>query len=633
MLYTTGLAASLWLAYDLRFDFSVGPAAAQERLNVLLWLVPLQLVLLTLFLQLSPLLGYFSTPDLARMFYALVISAVMAMGMWLALGTPYAPPRSVIVMDLVLSLVGLSGANLAMRRMRETLASSKKAGNGPRRRVAIIGAGDAGATLAQELFLKPGYGLNPVAFFDDNSHKWFSRVHGIRVLGPPEQIVREARRLDIQEAIIAMPSGPASRVGEIVHILRQSGLPCRTVPSLEQLANGQVRASQLRNVEVQDLLGRDRVELETENIRQLLRGRVVLVTGAGGSIGSELCRQIASYEPKRLLLVERSEPHAFQIEQELIRSGWGQLIVPLVADILDAGRMNEIFARYTPQVVFHAAAHKHVPMMEHQPGEAIKNNSLGTAQLAETAREFGVERFILISSDKAINPTSVMGVTKRLAEMYVQALNAAHPDKTKFIAVRFGNVLGSSGSVIPVFQRQIAEGGPVKVTHPEMTRYFMTIPEACMLVLQSAAQGAGGEIFVLDMGKPIRILDLACQMIELSGLRPNEDIKIEFTGMRPGEKLFEELSHKQENFVPTAHQKIFRFVSEPLRLEVIRKRLDSLRNQLHSKEANALKLMLHDCVPDYSPWLGGDSGGARGVAAPGGCSTHEPPPGVVVERN
>jgi FlaA1/EpsC-like NDP-sugar epimerase len=439
--------------------------------------------------------------------------------------------------------------------------------------------------------------------------------------------------LDIQEAIIAMPSAPARRVGEIIRILHGSGLPCRTVPSRDQLANGQVRASQLRNVEVQDLLGRDRVELETENIRQLLRGRVVMVTGAGGSIGSELCRQIASYQPERLLLVERSEPHAFQIEQELIRSGCGPMIVPLVADILDARRMKEIFAQYTPQVVFHAAAHKHVPMMEHQPGEAIQNNSLGTAGLAEIAVAMGVGRFILISSDKAINPTSVMGATKRLAEMYVQALNAEFPDKTKFIAVRFGNVLGSSGSVIPVFQRQIAEGGPVTVTHPEMTRYFMTIPEACMLVLQSAAQGTGGEIFVLDMGKPIRILDLACQMIELSGLRPHEDIKIEFTGVRPGEKLFEELSHKKEDFVPTAHQKIFRFVSEPLRLEVIRQRLDSLRNQLHSKEANALRLMLHDCVPEYSPWLGGDPGGAQGVTAPGGCSTHEPPPGVIVGRS
>jgi FlaA1/EpsC-like NDP-sugar epimerase len=606
LLYASELAASLWLAYELRFDFMVGPVSGHERLVVLLWLVPLQLVLLALFHQLSPLLGYFSTPDLARMFYALIISAGVAMGVWLALGAGYAPPRSVILIDLVFSLVGLTGACLALRTLRETLASSAKAGNGVRHRVAIIGAGDAGAVLAHELFLKPGYGLEPVAFFDDNSRKWSSRVHGIRVLGPPEQIAREAPRLKIQEAIIAMPSAPARRVGEIVHILRKGGLPCRTVPSLDQLANGQVRVSQLRSVEVQDLLGRERVELETENIRQLLRGRVVLVTGAGGSIGGELCRQIVSYQPGRLLLVERSEPQAFQIEQELIGAGHGPMIVPLVADILDAGRMKEIFAQYTPQVVFHAAAHKHVPMMEHQPGEAIKNNSLGTAQIAEIALEFGVERFILISSDKAINPTSVMGVTKRLAEMYVQALSAAFPGKTKFIAVRFGNVLGSSGSVIPVFQRQIAEGGPVKVTHPEMTRYFMTIPEACMLVLQSTVQGDGGEIFVLDMGKPIRIVDLACQMIELSGLKPHEDIKIEFTGVRPGEKLFEELSHKRENFVPTAHQKIFRFISEPWRLEDIRKCLQSLRDQLHSKPANALKLLLHDCVPDYSPWLGGD---------------------------
>jgi hypothetical protein len=288
LLYASELAASLWLAYELRFDFTVGPVSAQERLVVLLWLVPLQLVLLALFLQLSPLLGYFSTPDLARMFYSLVISAAMAMGAWLALGAGYAPPRSVILIDLVFSLVGLTGARLALRTLRETLASSAKAASGPRHRVAIIGAGDAGAVLAHELFLKPGYGLNPVAFFDDDSHKWSSRVHGIRVLGPPEQITREAPRLNIQEAIIAMPSGPAKRVGEIVHILRKSGLPCRTVPSLEQLANGQVRVSQLRNVQVQDLLGCERVELETETIRQFLRGRVVLVTGAGGSIGGEL---------------------------------------------------------------------------------------------------------------------------------------------------------------------------------------------------------------------------------------------------------------------------------------------------------------------------------------------------------
>jgi FlaA1/EpsC-like NDP-sugar epimerase len=385
--------------------------------------------------------------------------------------------------------------------------------------------------------------------------------------------------------------------------LRQARLPCKTIPSLDQLALGQVRVSQLRNIEVSDLLGRERVELETDSIRLALQNRVVLVTGAGGSIGSELCRQIATYNPRHLLLVDRSEPNVFQIEQELIGLEHGEQIIPLVADIMDRPRMEEIFSRYRPEVVFHAAAHKHVPMMEHQPGEAVKNNSLGTAQLADLALEFNVDRFILISTDKAINPTSVMGATKRLAEMYVQALFAAHPTQTKFMAVRFGNVLGSSGSVIPLFQKQIAEGGPVKVTHPEMTRYFMTIPEASMLVLQSAMQGTGGEIFVLDMGKPVRIVDLARQMIELSGLKPDEDIQIEFMGVRPGEKLFEEVTHKGENFAPTTHPKICRFISRPVRLDEIRGMFQELRGSLYQDDSNQIKRVLSQGVPDYTPCL------------------------------
>ena len=393
-------------------------------------------------------------------------------------------------------------------------------------------------------------------------------------------------------------------------------MQCKTIPSLDQLALGQVRVSELRNVEVQDLLGRERVELETENIRLVLRDRVVLVTGAGGSIGSELCRQIATYQPERLLLVDRSEPQVFEIEQELIRLGHGRRIVPLVGDIVDRDRMKEILSSFRPQVIFHAAAHKHVPMMEHQPGEAIKNNSLGTAQLADLALEFGVDRFILISSDKAINPTSAMGATKRLAEMYIQALCAAHPGQTKFMAVRFGNVLGSSGSVIPVFRRQIAEGGPVKVTHPEMTRYFMTIPEASMLVLQSAMQGTGGEIFVLDMGKPVRIVDLARQMIELSGLKPDEDIQIEFIGTRPGEKLFEELTHTGENFVPTTHPKICRFVSPPAELARMRETLERLRGHLHHTRANQLKLLLREAVTDYAPYLPPNGASVPAAAEP-----------------
>jgi FlaA1/EpsC-like NDP-sugar epimerase len=603
LLYGAELAASLWVAYELRFDFVLDEASRQERLVVLLWFIPLKLILLALFHQLHSLPGYFSTPELSRMFHALTISSAIAWVVWMFEGSGVAPPRGVIVADFAFALVGLTGVRLALRAFRERITSVNARGRRGARRVGIIGAGDAGAVLAHELTLKPGYGLEPVAFFDDDKRKWRSRVHDIPVLGAPERLLDAGVRAVLEEVIIAMPSAPAKRVGEIMRILSQAHLKCRTVPSLDQLALGQVKVSQLRNVEVQDLLGRDRVELETEDIRLTLRDRVVMVTGAGGSIGSELCRQIATYHPARLLLVERSEPQAFQIEQELIASGHANRIVPLVADIQDADRMEQILSTFHPDVIFHAAAHKHVPMMEYQPSEAIKNNSLGTALLADLALRFGVDRFVLISSDKAINPTSVMGATKRLGEMYIQSLQFAHPERTKFMAVRFGNVLGSSGSVIPLFHKQIADGGPVKVTHPDMTRYFMTIPEAAMLVLQSAAQGQGGEIFVLDMGKPVKIVDLARQMIELSGLKPDVDIQIEFVGVRPGEKLFEELSHKSENVRPTRHPKILLFNAEPADMARVRQTLQKLRSHLYVAEADNLKLLLKEALREYTPYL------------------------------
>jgi len=630
--YAVELAASLWIAYDLRFDFQVSPTDWQERYFALIWLVPLQLMLLGMFHQLRPLLGYFSTPDLARMFHALFIGAVIALFVWVIWGAGFAPPRGVIAMDFMFSLMGLSGIRLALRTLQESYRAESQGGSRRPRRVVILGAGDTGAVLAKELSLKASSSLFPVAFFDDDPGKRYSRVHDIPVLGPPELLPEVMAKLGIQEAIIAMPSASAKRIGDIVRLLRSVNLPCKTVPSLDQLAMGQVRVSQLRNVEIQDLLGREKVELETENIRLALENRVVLVTGAGGSIGSELCRQIATYNCKQLLLLERAEPNLFPIEQELIRLGHGQRIVPLVGDILDRARMIDIFTRFRPEVVFHAAAHKHVPMMEHQPCEAIQNNSLGTAQLADLALEFGVDRFTLISTDKAINPTNVMGATKRMAEIYIQALHAANPRRTKFMAVRFGNVLGSSGSVIPVFQRQIAEGGPVKVTHPEMTRYFMTIPEASMLVLQSAVQGTGGEIFVLDMGRPVKIVDLARQMIELSGLKPGEDIQIEFTGIRPGEKLFEEITREGENFAPTTHAKIFRFLATPKELSWVRQYLQSLRDNLHRLGTDELKLRLQSAIPEYTPKL--SSNGQTGPAhTDSEATTHRPAAAAIGETH
>lgn len=616
-LYIVELCASLWLAYEVRFDFMMNAEFQEERLIVLLWFIPVELAFLALFHQFSPLLSYFSTPDLARLFHALFLSSVVAGIVWLITGVGFAPPRGVIVINFVFALVGLTGGRLSLRAFRETYRSARSKGSKEPQRtrhIGIIGAGDAGAVLAHELSLKPGLGLAPVAFFDDDRSKWRSRVHDIPVMGPPERVGEVSRKLGIAEVIIAMPSAPARRVGEIVGLLRNARLKFRTVPSVDQLALGHVKVSQLRNVEVQDLLGREGVQLETEDIRLALEGRVVMVTGAGGSIGSELCRQIGAYRPDRLLLVDQAEPQLFAIEQELISLGHRRRIVPLVADVLDANRMEQIFAAYRPEVIFHAAAHKHVPMMERQPGEAIKNNSLATAQLAEFALEFGVDRFVLISTDKAINPTSVMGATKRLAEQYVQSLQTAVAGGTKFMAVRFGNVLGSSGSVVPIFSRQIAEGGPVKVTHPEMTRYFMTIPEAAMLVLQSATQGTGGEIFVLDMGQPVKIVDLARQMIELSGLKPDVDIQIEFVGMRPGEKLFEELSHKAENVVPTTHPKILRFVSQPADLSTLRQTLHELKSHLGDTDPDRLKLHLKQLVPEYTPCLDAGAGKSGSTA-------------------
>jgi FlaA1/EpsC-like NDP-sugar epimerase len=601
--YTAVLALSRYLAYQLRFDFDVPPKWQKQLEEHWFWVLGLKLFLLAIFGQFAGLLSYFSIPDLRRLLFATISASAVLVVVRFTYGGFYSAPRGVILMDFVLSFASLSMVRLGFRMIRERFFTGGGKAHRRRKRVGIFGAGYAGASLARELMAKRGLGLFPVAFFDDDKSKWKSRVHEVPVVGPPEALKDHKLNLQLDEVIIAMPSASPRRIGELVKLLQQSHLNFETVPSLDQLATGQVRVSQLREVGIQDLLGREPVELETGHIRALLSGRVIMVTGAGGSIGSELCRQIAAFNPDRLLLVEQSEVQMFQIEQELTERGFGGIVLPLVADILDEARMRYVFERFRPAVIFHAAAHKHVPMMESQPSEAIKNNALGTALLARLAWETAVDRFVLISTDKAINPTNVMGATKRLAEIYIQALFASNSAKTKFMAVRFGNVLGSSGSVVPIFKKQIAAGGPVKVTHPDVTRYFMTIPEASGLVLQAATQGSGGEIFVLDMGQPVKIVDLARQLIELSGLKPDEDIDIEFIGLRPGEKLFEELSHQGENITKTNHPKIMRFVTQAQCLDTVEQLLGEVRQQLHSAEAMELKLLLKKGVPEYKPYL------------------------------
>jgi FlaA1/EpsC-like NDP-sugar epimerase len=524
-IYVAIISCSFYAAYEIRFDFRVPLEHQADRLYQLPVVAGVKLVALIAARQLGSLMTYFSVPDLLRLFWAMGGASLVLFLPWLAGIRSLTIPRGVMLSDFMLCFGALCAGRLLARMYRERLGGAARAARGVQlqvQRIAIVGAGDAGASLAKDFLGAPHRGFTPIMFFDDDLTKRGKLVHGIPVVGRPEEIANISGAATLSKAVIAMPSASARRVREIVAVLNAQGLKVETLPSIEELASGRVRASRIRPVEVQDLLGRDAVDLDSAGIRHALEGRVVLVTGAGGSIGSELCRQIAAVNPARLLLVEQAEGALFLIEQELIELGFGGVIVPLVADILDRPRLQYIFGRYRPEVVFHAAAHKHVFMMERQPAEAIRNNALGTRQLAELALAHGVKGFVFISTDKAINPTNVMGATKRLAELQLMAIAAgqngagsagvapeaiAGPPSppTKFMAVRFGNVLGSSGSVIPIFKRQIANGGPVTVTHPEVTRYFMTIPEAVGLVLQSFLLGQGGEICcdsVEDGAKP-----------------------------------------------------------------------------------------------------------------------------------
>lgn len=602
LIYAVILAGGFYLAYEVRFDFLVPDNHQADRLRLIAFAVGVKLVALVLVRQLGSMMTYFSIPDLLRVIWAMS-AASFFLFLPRAFGwSDFSAPRGVLLVDYFLSVGGICAVRLGTRLYRERIANGKRANQVPQQRIAIVGAGDAGASLAHEFVNQPSRGFKPVMFFDDDKEKHGKRIHGVVVVGAPEQITQMVPPPDIAKVVIAMPTAPAKRVREIVLMMNRLGYKVETLPGLAELASGRVKASRLRPVEVEDLLGREPVNLDNEGIRALIHGKVVMVTGAGGSIGSELCRQIARLNPQRLLMVEQSEAALFTIEQELGELGLGSVALPLVGDILDRERMEFIFSRYRPAIVFHAAAHKHVYLMERQPAEAFRNNVMGTRLIADMAAHHGAGQFVLISTDKAINPTSVMGATKRLAEIQLQSIQSAHPS-TRYIAVRFGNVLGSSGSVIPIFKRQIAMGGPVNVTHPDVTRYFMTIPEAVGLVLQSSVLGTGGEIFVLDMGQPVKILDLAKQMIELSGYRVGEDIEIRFTGLKPGEKLFEELQHRDEQHEPTSHPKIMRFVSRNSGWESTAEHVRELEQRLYRLENHEIKTQLKYLVREYTPHL------------------------------
>jgi len=507
-------------------------------------------------------------------------------------------PAPVFLLDWVFTIAFVSSARVAYRFYYEELRPLERS---TEIRLLIVGAGDIGDSILREVVRTSEARYHVIGFLDDDERKQHARIRGIEVLGPTEDIRAACEKHLVDEVLIALPDAPQRKIRHLVELCQGMNLRFRTVPAVSDLIEGRVQVSQIRPVDIEDLLGRDPVTLDTRAIGDYIRDKVVMVTGAGGSIGSEMCRQIARFEPRRLLLLERMENALFEINRDLGRHFPDIDRVPFVADIGDASRIRQILQAERPSAIFHAAAHKHVPMMEWNPGEAIKNNIVGTRCLADAACEAGVEKFVMISTDKAVNPTSIMGCTKRMAEMYVQQLRSATQSRTEFVTVRFGNVLGSSGSVVPIFKEQIARGGPVTVTHPEMIRYFMTIPEAAQLVLQAGAMGKGGETFLLDMGEPVKILRLAQDLITLSGLRPHEDIEIRFTGIRPGEKLFEELSISGEDASETAHPKIGIVKKRPEDFARVCEHISQLVTMMDRASTEQIRAKLQEAVPEYAP--------------------------------
>jgi FlaA1/EpsC-like NDP-sugar epimerase len=543
---------------------------------------------------------YASTNELRLITFAVTAGSVLTSGVMLLLinARLIVPgmPRSALGIDWLLSLVLIGGSRFGLRIFAEQTGTAR---NPKGKRVLIIGAGDAGALVVRELQRSVQLNLIPTGFLDDDPAKRGQEIYGVRVLGPIFELAAVLDEQRVDEVIIAIPSAPGRVVRLVTDVCRIKGIPSRTMPGIYELIGGKVSVSRLREVDITDLLRRDPVRVNDEAVGQALAGKRVLVTGAGGSIGRELCRQIARRGPSELVLLGHGENSIFEVLLELREDYPGLTILPIIADVRDHERLAAVFAEHRPQLVFHAAAHKHVPLMEANVSEAVTNNVIGTQNVVEVAAEANVERVVLISTDKAVQPTSIYGATKRLAEMLV--LDAAARTGLPFTVVRFGNVLGSRGSIIPIFKKQIQRGGPLTITHPEMRRFFMTIPEAVYLVLQAASMGRGGELFVLNMGEPVRILDLAEDLIRLSGLEPGRDIEIVFTGTRPGEKLLEELWDAGTPLEKTAHPDIFRLASPgTLNGHGLQAALDALRAACHQSDAAAIIQTLNAAVPGAS---------------------------------
>ena len=587
------------MALWVRFDFSVAKIERMYLDQVWLCMIPNVLMALAvywLFRMYRSVWKYASIYELKNIVFAgVTVTLLQLLGMTVVADLNM--PRSYWFLFGGILVAGTTCTRFSYRLIRHMRNANRDKKSGVKRsRVMIIGAGNAGEMLIREIMASQYLHKEIGCVIDDNPVLKGNTIRGHRIVGGRESIVEAARQYQIDEIIIAMPSISKKQTAEIATLCNQTGCQIKIVPGMYQLVNEEVSVSKLRHVEIEDLLGREPVKVDMEKVTGFLKDQTVLVTGGGGSIGSELCRQIAAAQPKKLIIVDIYENNAYEIQQELKRKYPKLNLIVLIASVRNTNRMNKIFETYLPNVVFHAAAHKHVPLMGDSPNEAIKNNVFGTLKTVQAADKYGVERFVLISTDKAVNPTNIMGASKRICEMIVQAYSRR--SKTQFVAVRFGNVLGSNGSVIPLFKQQIKEGGPVTVTHPDIIRYFMTIPEAVSLVLEAGAFAEGGEIFVLDMGDPVKIVDLAKNLIRLSGYIPNEDIMIEYTGLRPGEKLYEERLMEEEGLKTTENNRIS--VARPIEMDDLAffDALMELKDAVY-EETESVRKMVKDIVPTY----------------------------------
>jgi len=581
-----GLIAAAWqLSFYVRFDGD--PPVYYERYlewDVLVLVVGIMIPVFVAFGFYNRWWRYVSTRDMWGAVRGVAAAGVVAFLVFTALDFhPASVPRGIWIIDVLVLLAFVTGVRLLARTLIERPAAGTIVARG--KEVVIVGAGDAAQLIVREMLKNPGLGYTPIGLVDDDPRKKNLRLHGIRVLGTTGELRHLLRDRRPDELLIAIPSASGEARERIVQIARAEKIPVKTLPGLLELIAGDFNlAGQIRPVGVEDVLGREPVEVDIESIAGYLTGEVVLVTGAGGSIGSELCRQIARIGPTRLVLVDNGEPGLFEIERELVDERGFRATAAVLADAGNATKMRQVFEKYRPGVVFHAAAYKHVPLLEANPVDAVRNNTLATKTVADVAVEFGAKRFVLVSTDKAVNPKTIMGQSKALCEWIVEAWGQRDDTETRFCGVRFGNVLGSSGSVIPIFRKQIARGGPVTVTHPLMTRYFMTIPEAVQLVIQAGAIGGRGQVYVLDMGEPVRIVDLADTMIRLSGKEPGVDVAVEFVGARPGEKLDEELWSEHETVTPSTHEAILLVTRPPIDAHWLEEELDALEHLVDEGE-------------------------------------------------